>query len=143
VGGANLHFAAEQFLAFDNQQLLSSSGQSFSFDHRASGYGRGEGFGVLVIKRVPDALRDGDNIRAIIRGTGAGQDGRTPSITTPSQVAQEALIRDTYLRAQLDPKDTSYVEAHGTGTAQGDPTEARALGRVFGNDRPKGQPLIM
>ena len=72
---------------------------SYSFDHRANGYARGEGFGIVIVKRLSDALRDGDTIRAVIRATGVNQDGRTPGITQPSSKAQEALIRETYNRA--------------------------------------------
>lgn len=97
--------------------FFSKDSRSFSFDHRANGYGRGEGFGVIVIKRLTDALRDGDTIRAVVRSTGSNQDGRTPGITQPNTGAQELLIRETYEKAGLDLQATRYVEAHGTGTA--------------------------
>lgn len=133
----------EQFLLLSNLSMLSARGRSFSFDHRADGYGRGEGYGILVIKTLSDALRDDDCIRAVVRATGANQDGRTPSLTSPSQTAQEALIRETYGRAGLDVQTTAYVEAHGTGTAVGDPIEARALGAVLGAGRSADRPLYM
>ena len=97
--------------------FFSKDSKSFSFDHRANGYGRGEGFGVIIFKRLNDAIRDGDTIRAVVRSTGSNQDGRTPGITQPSTVAQELLIRETYEKAGLDLESTRYVEAHGTGTA--------------------------
>jgi acyl transferase domain-containing protein len=90
-------------------------GKCFAFDHRAQGYGRGEGVAVLIIKRLSDALRDRDPIRAVIRETATNQDGKTETITSPDTLAQQALIRACYERAGLDPHDTDVVEAHGTG----------------------------
>ena len=89
-----------------------------SFDERANGYARGEGVGMLVLKHIDDAIRDHDCIRAVIRGVGVNQDGKTPGITLPSSEAQTALIRSTYRAAGLDPIDTAYFEAHGTGTGK-------------------------
>lgn len=126
------------FIADDMSRLLSPAGKSFAFDHRAAGYGRGEGSATVIVKRLDDALRDGNPIRAVIRGSGVNQDGKTETITTPSQEAQEALIRSCYQKAGLDPKQTTYFEAHGTGTPTGDPIEARAIASVF-RDRPKGE----
>jgi len=99
--------------------MLSPEGISHTFDDRANGYGRGEGIGCLVVKRLSDALRDGDTIRAVIRGTGANADGKTPSITQPSSLAQADLIRDTYATAGLPLTGTQYFECHGTGTPVG------------------------
>ena len=96
--------------------FISHDSRCFSFDDRANGFGRGEGVGVLVLKRLTDALSDGDTIRAVVRSTGSSQDGRTPGITQPSRDAQERLIRGTYEKAGLDMQMTRYVEAHGTGT---------------------------
>ena len=100
-----------------NMKFISPDSRSFSFDHRGNGYGRGEGFGIIVLKRLTDALRDGDTIRAVVRSTGSNQDGRTPGITQPSGDAQEALIAETYTKAGLNMRTTRYVEAHGTGTS--------------------------
>lgn len=99
--------------------MLSPEGISHTFDDRANGYGRGEGIGSLVIKRLSDALRDGDTIRAVIRHTGANADGKTPSITQPSSEAQAELIRKTYHAAGLPLTSTQYFESHGTGTPVG------------------------
>jgi acyl transferase domain-containing protein len=99
--------------------MLSPDGASHSFDARANGYGRGEGIGTLVCKRLSDALRDGDVIRAVIRGTGANNDGKTPTITMPSEQAQADLIRSTYRAAGLPLADTNFIETHGTGTPVG------------------------
>lgn len=115
------------------KRLLSPDGRSYAFDDRAtSGFGRGEGTGCIIIKPLAAALKAGDPIRAILRNTGANQDGKTAGITMPNNKAQTALIRDVYSLTGLDPQETDYVEAHGTGTATGDPIEAAALGEVFG-----------
>lgn len=105
--------------ALNNQNFLSPDSRCFTFDHRANGYARGEGFGVVVLKRFSDAIRQQDTIRAVIRATGSNQDGRTPGITQPSKAAQEQLIRDTYQKAGLSVDSTLYFEAHGTGTPVG------------------------
>lgn len=115
-------------LLLTNMSFLSHDSRCFSFDHRGNGYARGEGITVAVIKRLSDAIREGDTIRAVIRSTGSNQDGHTPGITQPDQSAQESLIRATYQKAGLDMSSTRYVEAYGTGTKLGDPIEARALG---------------
>ncbi|KAJ5343642.1 uncharacterized protein N7506_003466 [Penicillium brevicompactum] len=121
---------------------LSPDGLSYSFDSRANGYSRGEGLGSIVIKRLSDAVRDGDTVRAVIHASGANHDGRTRGIFAPSSEAQEKLVRDTYRCADLGYKYTSYVEAHGTGTAVGDPTEVRALVSAF-KGRPADHPLYI
>lgn len=123
--------------------FLSPSSRCFSFDSRANGYARGEGFGVLIIKRVSDAIRDKDTIRAIIRSTGSNQDGRTPGVTQPSKDSQARLIKDTYAKAALNMRDTAFFEAHGTGTAVGDPIEAGAIGAAFRRQDTQDTPLIM
>lgn len=97
--------------------FVSPDSRCFSFDDRANGYGRGEGVGVLVLKRLIDALNNGDTIRAVVRSTGSNQDGRTSGgITQPSRDAQERLIKETYQKSGLNMQTTRYVEAHGTGT---------------------------
>src|SRR5712664_3281673 len=97
-----------------NMSFLSKDGKCYSFDHRANGYSRGEGFGVMVLKRVSDAIRDGDTIRAVIRNTACNQDGRSPGITQPTKKAQLDLIRHTYEKIGLDMGSTRFFEAHGT-----------------------------
>lgn len=143
--------------------MLSPDSKSFSFDHRANGYGRGEGIAALILKRLPDAIRDGDSIRAVIRSTSTNQDGHTPGVTQPNPASQAMLIRQTYARAGLSLLPTRYFEAHGTGyvsasswdigessnmsaclrTPVGDPIEASAIGEVFNEDRSKDDPLYM
>lgn len=100
----------------DNLGFLSKDGRCYSFDSRANGYARGDGVGVVVIKPLVNALRDGDTIRAVIRSSASNQDGKTPGITYPSKESQERLIRETYQKAGLDMGITRYIEAHGTGT---------------------------
>jgi acyl transferase domain-containing protein len=106
-------------MSLNNQGFISPDGRCWSFDEKANGYGRGEGFGALILKRFDDALMNNDSIRAVIRATGTNQDGRTPGIVQPSRQAQAELIRETYQKAGLDMHLTRYVEAHGTGTPVG------------------------
>lgn len=122
--------------------MMSPDSTCYSFDERANGYSRSEGFGVVILKRLSQAIKDGDMIRGIVRSTGCNQDGRTPGITQPSQAAQERLTRETYERAGLDLDDTRYFEAHGTGTTLGDPTEAGAISNAF-TMRTKDDPLYI
>lgn len=137
VCGSNLCLLPDSTALLSSLNMMSKDSVCYSFDERASGYARGEGFGVLVLKRLSEAIADGDNIRGVIRSTGCGQDGNTPSITSPSQIAQERLIRETYARAGLSLNDTRYFEAHGTGTPVGDPCEAAAINNVFSARTPK------
>lgn len=136
-------FNPDWMLLLSNMSFLSHDSRCFSFDYRGNGYARGEGISFVVIKRLSDAVRDGDTIRAVIRSTGSNQDGRTPGITQPDQNAQESLIRETYQKEGLDMSYTRYFEAHGTGTAIGDPIEARALGRAFREHRSTRDPLYV
>lgn len=130
-------------LKLDAAGVLGPDGKSYSFDHRGNGYSRGEGFGVLVLKRMSDAIRDGDTIRAVIRNSSSNQDGRSPGITQPTKAGQAQLIRHVYSRAGLDPSLTRFFEAHGTGTKVGDPIEAGAISEVFTPHRTSEQPLYV
>ncbi len=143
TGGVNamLHPAVTKIM--DDAGACSPDGRSKSFDASADGYGRGEGAGVLILKRLSDAERDGDRVLAVVRGTGIMQDGRTNGIMQPSARAQADLLRRTYREAGIDPASVDYVEAHGTGTSVGDPIEASALSEVFGADRPADRPLLI
>jgi acyl transferase domain-containing protein len=145
VAGANLFYNPDLMMPSVAMRFHSPDSKCYSFDHRANGYARGEGFGSLIIKRLSKAIRDVDTIRAVVRGTGINQDGRTPGITLPSRAAQETLIRDTYKKAGLDLAQTRYFEAHGTGTAAGDPIEAGAIAGAFLKARTSndGEPLIV
>lgn len=128
------------FIAESNLNMLSPTGKSQMWDANADGYARGEGIAAVIMKRLSDAIRDGDHIECIIRETGCNQDGHTPGITMPSHEAQTKLIRDTYRRAGLDlskPEDRpQYFEAHGTGTKAGDGVESKAIYHAF---FPEGQ----
>jgi acyl transferase domain-containing protein len=123
--------------------FLSPDSISHSFDSRANGYSRGEGFGMVVLKRLSDAIRDGNVIRAVIRGTSANQDGKSPGLTQPTSQAQIDLIHAAYRNASLTPDSTRYFEAHGTGTSLGDPIEATAISTVFTKHRSPEEPIII
>ncbi len=143
VGGSHVNLLPDSLIAKSNIRLLSSEGRSFAFDDRCDGYGPGEGTGVLILKPLQDAIRDGDPVRAVIRNTGINQDGRTQGMTMPGEEAQTILARATYERIGLDPDETTYVEAHGTGTAVGDPIETRVIQSVLGKNRSVEKPLYL
>lgn len=126
-----------------NIGFLSPDSRCYSFDHRANGYARGEGVGVVLLKRLSDAIKDGNTIRAVIRSTGSNEDGKTQGITQPSREAQERLIHETYQKAGLSLAYTRFFEAHGTGTAIGDPREAQAIGSAFRKHRSNVEPLYV
>jgi acyl transferase domain-containing protein/NADPH:quinone reductase-like Zn-dependent oxidoreductase/acyl carrier protein len=134
-GGVNIMLVPEFPLCMSKGHFLAPDGHSKSFDERADGYARGEGCGIVVLKPLSAALRDGDDIYALIRGTGVNQDGRTDGITVPSADAQEALIRQVYSQAKVGLNQVRYVEAHGTGTPVGDPIEASVIGKTVGASR--------
>lgn len=113
MAGANILLTVDPNIPLTSMKFLSPNDRCYSFDDRANGYSRGEGFGVVIIKRVSDAVRDGDTIRAVIRSTGSNQDGRTPGITQPSKEAQAVLIKETYEKAGLHFGSTRFFEAHG------------------------------
>lgn len=112
VGGSSLLLNPEMFSNLSSQAFLAPDGKCKSFDESANGYGRGEGFVCVILKRIDDAIADNSPIRAVIRGTGSNQDGHTTGLTLPSRDAQAALVEEVYRKAGLNPKDTSYVEAH-------------------------------
>jgi acyl transferase domain-containing protein len=143
VGGANVILTPQMMASQSSLGFLSPDGRSKAFDEQADGYARGEGVGFLLLKPLGAALADGDAIRAVIRGTGVNQDGRTAGITVPSAQAQERLIRSVYDRACLDPVETPFVEAHGTGTRKGDLAEASSLASVFCHRRLPQNPLYI
>ncbi|MET9702721.1 SDR family NAD(P)-dependent oxidoreductase [Streptomyces griseus] len=111
--------------------MLSPTGRCHTFDHRADGFVPGEGVGVLVLKRLRDAIADGDHVHGVIRATGTNHDGATNGITAPSSVSQEALLREVHASCGIDAGSIQLLEAHGTGTPLGDPIEFSALSRVF------------
>ncbi|KAB2571603.1 Highly reducing polyketide synthase easB [Lasiodiplodia theobromae] len=141
VAGCNLVTSPEQHIGTGRAGVLSATSTCHTFDVSADGYGRAEGVSALFVKRLSSALRDGDNIRAVIRGTAINSNGKTPGITQPSSKFQEAVIRKAYRKAGLDFQETDYVETHGTGTAVGDPVEVEGIGRSFA--RKEGPPLLL
>ncbi|KAI0201207.1 hypothetical protein F4808DRAFT_469860 [Astrocystis sublimbata] len=143
VTGANLLLGPEDSVLMSSLGFLSQDGVCYSFDHRATGYGRGEGIISVILKPISSAIRDGDMIRAVIRGTGSNQDGRTPVLPQPNAISQESLIHHVYRKAGLGLELTRYFEAHGTGTSVGDPIEARAIGRAFMAIRSSSEPLFV
>lgn len=140
AGAVNLILSPEVTIAFSKANMLSPEGRCKSFDDGADGYVRGEGCGILVLKRLSDAQRDGDRILAIIRGTAANQDGRTNGITAPSGPAQQEVIRTALRRSGIGHEHVGYLEAHGTATPLGDPIEVNALRQVFTDRGPEGSP---
>ncbi|KAK1569964.1 beta-ketoacyl synthase domain-containing protein [Colletotrichum navitas] len=143
VGGSFAEYESHLFRDSDTIPMHQATGRSIAFDQRGTGFGRGEGCGMIILKPLDQAIRDNDSIRAVIRGTGINQDGKTPGITMPSGAAQEKLMRQVYRNAGLDPNDCGYVEAHGTGTKVGDPIEATAIHNVIGQNRSTKDPLFI
>ncbi|RAH60136.1 polyketide synthase [Aspergillus piperis CBS 112811] len=131
VAAANLIQSPEQQMVAVKAGVLSPDAMCHTFDEKANGYARAEGVSAVYLKRLGDALSDGDPVRSVIRGTAVNGNGRTPGISQPSVEGQRAVIRAAYRRAGLDPGETDYVEAHGTGTKVGDPTEVEAISGVF------------
>ncbi|QDU91227.1 Phthiocerol/phenolphthiocerol synthesis polyketide synthase type I PpsA [Pirellulimonas nuda] len=137
AGGVNLILSEETTTALCRAGMLSPGGETRAFAAGADGFVRGEGCGVVVLKRLSAALADGDRVWAVLRGTAVGQDGRSNGLTAPSGPSQQDVIRQALAASGLKPADIDYIEAHGTGTELGDPTEMGALGAVFGErDRP-------
>ncbi|MEU5848471.1 type I polyketide synthase [Saccharopolyspora shandongensis] len=141
AGGVNLNILAETTLGATRFGGLSPDGRCFTFDARANGYVRGEGGALLVLKTLPDALADGDEIHSLILGGAVNNDGGDNRLTVPSAAAQQEVIEQAHRQAGVDPSDVQYVELHGTGTKVGDPVEARALGSALGEHRPADHPL--
>ncbi|MEV0721133.1 beta-ketoacyl synthase N-terminal-like domain-containing protein, partial [Asanoa sp. NPDC050611] len=132
AGAVNLIVDERTTREFTRFGMLSPTGRCRAFDTHADGFVRSEGAGAVVLKRLGDALRDGDRIMAVVRGSAVNQDGRSDGLSAPSAEAQEAVYRAALVRAGLDASQVGYVEAHGTGTRLGDPTELASLSRVYG-----------
>ncbi|PRG06999.1 non-ribosomal peptide synthetase [Burkholderia ambifaria] len=143
AGGVNLMLSPEVMVSFSQARMLSPDGRCKTFDAAADGYVRGEGCGMVVLKRLSDALADGDRVLGIVRGTAVDQGGAGGGLTVPSRDSQERVIRRALNQAGLVPGDVSYVEAHGTGTSLGDPIEVEALAGVYGPGRDAAEPLVI
>ncbi|MFE9405159.1 type I polyketide synthase [Streptomyces sp. NPDC006530] len=143
AGGVHLILAPEGTLALERAGALSADGRCFTFDARANGYVRGEGGGIVVLKPLEAAVRDGDRVHAVIRGSALNSDGATDTLPTPGRAAQERLLLAACADAGVEPGDVGYVELHGSGTRVGDPIEAAALGAALGAVRPESRPLLV
>jgi acyl transferase domain-containing protein/SAM-dependent methyltransferase/NAD(P)-dependent dehydrogenase (short-subunit alcohol dehydrogenase family) len=143
AGGANVICSPETMIALSKAHMLAPDGRCKTFDAAADGFARGEGCGVLVLKRLSDALSDSDTVHAVIRGTAVNQDGRSGGLTVPNGPAQERVIRAALDAAHAGPAEIDYVEAHGTGTSLGDPIEIRALSAALGAERPHDAKLLV
>jgi len=143
TGGVSLHLHPFGFLIFSKASMLSPTGQCHVFDESADGYVRSEGAGLFYLKDYDKAIRDGNQILAVVAGSAANTDGRKSSLTVPSADAQIALMKHAYDSAGISAQDIDYLEAHGTGTPVGDPIESRAIGEALGQQRPLDKPLLI
>ncbi|MGG4453265.1 beta-ketoacyl synthase N-terminal-like domain-containing protein [Brevibacillus porteri] len=137
AGGITIYSHPAPFISMSNAKMLSPTGECRPFDNGANGIVVGDGVGVVILKRLQDALRDNDSIYGVIRGSGTNQDGRTLGITVPSFQAQSDLQKSIYAKKQMDVEDIQYIEAHGTATKLGDPVEIHALSESFRQFTPK------
>ncbi len=143
AGGVNLMLSPATMIALCKLTALAADGKCKTFDAAADGYVRGEGCGIVVLKRMQDAVADGDTILATIRAAAVNHDGASNGLTAPSGKAQEQLLRNTLDKARLEGRQVAYVEAHGTGTELGDPIELSAIDAVYDEGRPSDQPLFV
>ncbi|QSJ15494.1 type I polyketide synthase [Nostoc sp. UHCC 0702] len=143
AGGVQLVLSPEVTIFLSRAHALSPDGRCKTFDASANGYGRGEGCGIVVLKRLSDAIANNDNILAVIRGSAINHDGPSSGLTVPNGLAQQKLINEVLKNAKVEPAQVSYVETHGTGTALGDPIEVEGLGLTFGKGRSPENPLMI
>ncbi len=143
AGGVNAIIIPDPYIGFCRMSMLSPDGRCKAFDEDGNGFVRGEGAGIIVLKRLSEALKARDPIYAVIRATALNQDGRTGGITVPSREAQAALLEEVCHKAGIAPSEVDYVEAHGTGTPVGDPIEAHAIGTVMAKNRSIDNPCII
>ncbi len=141
ASGVSLILSPRLSIIYSKAGMLSPDGRCKTFDSSANGYVRSEGCGAVVLKRLADARRDGDNVIAVLKGSCINQDGSSNGLTAPNLNAQEALLRGALTDAHLEPSEISAIETHGTGTNLGDPVEVAAINRVFANDGKRNQPL--
>ncbi|HEY4303069.1 MAG TPA: beta-ketoacyl synthase N-terminal-like domain-containing protein [Gemmatimonadaceae bacterium] len=143
AGGVNLILTPELNINFSKAGMMSRDGRCRTFDAKASGYVRGEGGGLIVLRRLSDAIAGGDRVLAIVRGSAVNQDGRSNGLTAPNGPSQERVVRDALRAADVAPAAVGYVEAHGTGTSLGDPIEVNALGAVLSEGRNADTPVMI
>jgi acyl transferase domain-containing protein len=143
AGGVHLLLSPDSTVAFARTRMLDPSGRCKTFDAEANGYGRGEGCGVVVLKRLSDARRDRDAILAVVRGSAVNHNGRSSSLVAPNGPAQQSVMHSALAMAGVEPQQVGYVEVQGTGTTVGQSLEVGALATVFGADRAADQPLVM
>ncbi len=143
AGGVNLLLSPYGFVYFSRLKALSPTGRCHTFSQDADGYVRAEGCGLLLLKRLSDAERDGDKVLALIRGSATNQDGQSNGFTAPSGPAQEAVIQRALRMGNLGPASVDWVECHGTGTSLGDPIEVQALASVYSKERRQSSPLVL
>ena len=141
AGGVNMLLTPEPFICFAKWGMMAPDGRCKAFDELADGFVRGEGCGIIALKRLSDAMTADDRVLAVIRGTAVNQDGARSGLTVPNGLGQQAVVRAALKAARLQPHDVDYVEAHGTGTTLGDPIELEALAAVLGKDRSADRPL--
>lgn len=142
TGGVSLMFRPEVMAMMCKGRFLAKDGRSKTFSAHADGYGRGEGAGIVVLKKLQNAIDDGDTIHGVILGSGINQDGNTEGITVPSKESQTALAQHVYAEADINPNDISYLEAHGTGTPVGDPIEMNAMANAVCRT-PDQEPIVV
>ncbi len=143
AGGANVILDRTMDVFYARAGLLAADGRCRAFDAGARGIVRGEGVGLVVLKRLSVARADGDRVHAVILGSAVNQDGRSNGLTSPNRFSQQEVLRAAYRRANVAPHRVAYVETHGTGTLLGDPIEAAALGAVIGDGRAQGSPCAI
>ncbi len=143
AGGVHLMITSRMFYFLSQVNSLSVDGRCRAFDDSADGFGRGEGCGILVLKRIHDAQRDGDKIWAVLRGSAVNQDGASSGMTVPNRLAQEHVIQQALEQSGLAANEIDYLEAHGTGTRLGDPIEIQAAAQVYGRNRATDSPLLI
>ena len=141
AGGVKLHLTPNSYIGTSNAKMISADGKCKTFDSTADGYGRGEGCGMVLLKPLSEAQKDGDPILAVIRGSGVNQDGASSGLTVPNGRSQQRLIKQVLAQAEVEASEISYLEAHGTGTSLGDPIEVNAAVEVLGKNRSDEQPL--
>jgi acyl transferase domain-containing protein len=143
AGGVGLNLVPDTSIALSKSHMLNPNGCCQTFDAAANGFVKGEGCGVVVLKRLKDALADGDNILALVRGSAVNHNGRSSSLIAPNGISQQATIRQALENSGVDSAQIDYVEVQGTGTSVGEPIEVAALGAVFGKNRPQDKPLVI